>query len=992
MIQKQIIKMLKHHFGEVKQIEDGIIRCQKLYHNKPFKVFYLDFTNNWLSLNDVSKELEHYLESVIQNDYYKNAGYLQWNYYYIFVSCNEKITRNFDKKEMIERDKLYARKYIMTLSQLKEWLIKTENIGKRSSVKIEGDLGVEWIKKLKQNKLDVVFLNEQYVNGVNRYIQGNPILEHKGRNNGKVKVNVCAISKINKLKLLNYRKYPSIKEFEFGRVNLIKGVNGSGKTSLFEAIELLICGTTKRNFKIDESANDILAEINKDKETIKFTHGNNKLFKERDKHWYNTITAGNVRSKIYERFNKFNFFNSDAAYQLSYGNQEEIRKAFEDIAIGDEINWLEDRLKKFKDRFYDKLKYYNNIINDSEKELRENKKLLDKISEIDNSPENFFKKLITEAIQNNWIVDISEKDIATNFEMDISSAKYYISNIFSESDWIGSISQDKAEIEFNKLKMAQENVNRIEQGINNIKHKLEFKEKEHIELKSVIQLMLSADCYLKDDKISQLEGIKEKVDNVSKELSKLVKIKKAFSEVDPELFLNPNEKLAEYKSGLRTEIEELEIKLKKVVKGIKEIENNLDQLNIIVTEIKEKGKEYLKLKQDATECPLCHTIYPKSKLIQHIEEVKKGFRDSKGLKYLMDERTKISNKLTILKNNEANLTKLKEVLYLYHTDADIEGKTITEALNDIRNAIKLINQLSDQLIKLKNTQLYFDEKGLIAKDFISIKDQLFSKNVLIDKNYDKLKIKYQDKLKTIQKIIKIARLDIVDSNNRLNNLLEEVDIPIGNTKLLNERIKKIESAMGNYNGLNKIILLDSKTTLITIERNVNMISKLFERYKKLKEKKKENDLRIKISNKKIQELQKKIESNSPFRNNAKKACETITDILNNNSKTDFLKDFIGLNKKLTEISAGQRTALALSVFLTMNFKLKNGPDIILFDEPMTNIDDLNALSFIDYLRDLVTRSDKQVFFATANEDLSYLFKKKFGFLKDSELKEFILVR
>ena len=658
-----------------------------------------------------------------------------------------------------------------------------------------------------------------------------------------------------------------------------------------------------------------------------------------------------------------------------------------------------------------------------------NIKLLDEIGKIDKQPEKFFKELVTEVKRINWIIGISKEDIVTKLEKDISSAKYFINNIFSESDWIDHINQEKAEEELNKLKKIKENVTLIEKEINNIKRRIKGKKDEYIEFENVNQLILSAGRYFKDEKISQLESLKEKTDNVSKEHSKLLKIKEAFSTVDHEVYLGSKENLAEYEAKLRAETEDLEIELKEVVKEINETENNFNQLDKIVTEIKAKGKEYLQLKQDATICPLCYTKHEKGRLIQLVEEVKKGFQDSEGLKQLLDTRTKITNRLTILKTEEANLIKLKEVLYLHYGDADIRDKKIVESLKDIRYAIKSINKSDEQLTTLKNTQLYFDEKGINAMEFIGLKDQLDGKGVKIDENYDKLKTEYQDKLKTIQRVIKIEQLAIEDSNNKLNNLLEKVGIPVESTKLLDERIRKVESATENYNELNKIISLDSKTALTTIERNTNKISVLFGRYKELKKEKKENELRIKASNQKIEELQKKIKSNIPFRVNAKKAYDAIIDILENHGKTEFLMEFIEVNKneivdifkaihtprefddllfqegnlslkrinsdidaELTEISAGQRAALALSVFLALNLKLKNGPNIILFDEPVTNIDDLNVLSFIDYLRELVINSNRQVFFATANENLSYLFKKKFGFLKDNELKEFILER
>ncbi|MCH8980739.1 hypothetical protein IH922_01830, partial [candidate division KSB1 bacterium] len=102
----------------------------------------------------------------------------------------------------------------------------------------------------------------------------------------------------------------------------------------------------------------------------------------------------------------------------------------------------------------------------------------------------------------------------------------------------------------------------------------------------------------------------------------------------------------------------------------------------------------------------------------------------------------------------------------------------------------------------------------------------------------------KEKWKTIKRVIKIEQLAIEDSNDKLNNLLEEVGIPVESAKLLDERIRKVESTIENYNELNKIISLASKTALTTIERNVNKISELFGRYKELKREKKENELRI----------------------------------------------------------------------------------------------------------------------------------------------------
>ena len=83
---------------------------------------------------------------------------------------------------------------------------------------------------------------------------------------------------------------------------------------------------------------------------------------------------------------------------------------------------------------------------------------------------------------------------------------------------------------------------------------------------------------------------------------------------------------------------------------------------------------------------------------------------------------------------------------------------------------------------------------------------------------------------------------------------------------------------------------------------------------------------------------------------------------------------------LSEISTGQRAAFALSIFLAQNSQLLSAPPVMLIDDPIAHVDDLNALSFLDYLRDVALDDKRQIFFATANEKIATLFERKFDFL------------
>jgi len=88
-------------------------------------------------------------------------------------------------------------------------------------------------------------------------------------------------------------------------------------------------------------------------------------------------------------------------------------------------------------------------------------------------------------------------------------------------------------------------------------------------------------------------------------------------------------------------------------------------------------------------------------------------------------------------------------------------------------------------------------------------------------------------------------------------------------------------------------------------------------------------------------------------------------------------------RTLDQVSTGQRAAFALSIFLARNRTAGAAPPMLLIDDPIAHIDDLNALSFLDYLRDLAVNSGRQIFFATADTRVASLFSKKFSFLGES---------
>ena len=100
----------------------------------------------------------------------------------------------------------------------------------------------------------------------------------------------------------------------------------------------------------------------------------------------------------------------------------------------------------------------------------------------------------------------------------------------------------------------------------------------------------------------------------------------------------------------------------------------------------------------------------------------------------------------------------------------------------------------------------------------------------------------------------------------------------------------------------------------------------------------------------------------------------------------------GQEATLSQISTGQRAAFALSIFLAQNAQLTAAPPVILIDDPIAHIDDLNSLSFLDYLREVALTGRRQIYFATANDKLATLFERKFDFLGAENFRRFDLRR
>jgi hypothetical protein len=148
----EINSLLEQYYGGDKVIQVGnrnIFRCLKVTEsNVPYEIDYVDATGDWLDADFLSK-----MESEIGVDFFRNDGFLQWNYYYYILSDPNVIKAHRRLKQEIENDTFYARKEVISSAQFEDRLRShLRPMPVRSGAKVDSsrtsDLYDRWVEEL----------------------------------------------------------------------------------------------------------------------------------------------------------------------------------------------------------------------------------------------------------------------------------------------------------------------------------------------------------------------------------------------------------------------------------------------------------------------------------------------------------------------------------------------------------------------------------------------------------------------------------------------------------------------------------------------------------------------------------------------------------------------------------------------------------------------------------------------------------------------------
>jgi chromosome segregation protein len=451
--------------------------------------------------------------------------------------------------------------------------------------------------------------------------------------------------------------------------------------------------------------------------------------------------------------------------------------------------------------------------------------------------------------------------------------------------------------------------------------------------------------------------------------------------------------------------------------------------------LKDAAQEALKSSENPDMCPVCRTVHASGALMHLIEELTSGPETSLEVQSLAE-----SLSLAEQEDNEARRS-AAGVEFYQKTAAllQLEGSTPNEVLEELVGLRERTSQAQLELQRvtkegqdLRNAGFSSNEADLVWGRIAGLFEPEVS-SLTVDVASGERQRQW-DALEATRKALGECRRNIdalvqsilsVSRSVNLDGWVTQVQ-RVGSFASLVALQDEFTAASNSAEGLRSYLEVGDDVPLFEVQARIAGVASAFKQADEASRSDSESsaeqqDLPSKIENWKLalgkarseenalHEAGKVLDDlleNASLQNATREALDAIGDQINEvfsriHSPREY--EYVGSSDvllqaadsheahSLAQVSTGQRAAFALSIFLARNRTATSAPPVLLVDDPIAHIDDLNALSFLDYLRDVAVNSGRQIFFATADTRVASLFSKKFSFMGEA-FKTITLVR
>jgi ABC-type lipoprotein export system ATPase subunit len=996
--------------------EMDMVRCERSYKDLKRSVY---FFRRSPTLPD-DQELVRIHREIVSPSYFKSQDASRWSHFVIFVADDAaKEAQEFrTRQQQIEDDKNYARKLVIYDSELEEFI-------DHSVAPIATDAPAQSVANIWSEKLQAAGLGQIEADAVRapraplvRDIRAGTLHREPAPAKTKGSKSTAQTAIINSIRHFHVERYGMRRlsgDFEFGRVNLIRGPNGSGKTSLLEALEVYFCGATFRSDGKPESFTGYATFTDNIAQRVPFKPLSNEQYRQKDQRWYGRTT--NRGNRLYEGFARFHFLNTDAAVHFSSkGDLQNLTDALSKIALGPDAAYTWNRIGEFEQDISKELPPLDTSLGNLEKSVATAHARLSALQTV--SPQTEVQLGLVN--QHLHLLAWPNTELpAAGAEVAWFNQYVALRSFVAAGTGMGAYSSIDA---INKtqaiLGSDLENLTQLEARKKTLTQERAALDKARATLEERRTRTRRIDLYFRSGfptlRKAQIEseGARVEISRSQIAASDLDNLLSVAADIEQR-----NSTLSSFQGGVRERLESARQRLALVEQRRAETQSQLRASDALTADIRALGRRYAELVAHADSCPLCRTDMSMKVLLDRIDRVTGQSDHAAELEKLSKELSEENERIRLLTAASLTATKLAQA------SPDAPQALLIDASNQSRQLDQRLNDVSVQIAQFHTQMEALRKQGYTDDE----NAQLIA---LIQRDLKAVDSKNTIDAETVNQMLSAQEtfgVTLDDQESALFKSLEDVDRNAGELSKrhgvlpdsLRKHLQELQDAFRNvshaFDDLPDAVRQRFSTDIPHLLTNAKQTTKALDELNTQIHTERSRNSEIQVLQRQVAREAEQMRSTKLERDRLAAALAVLHDLQGNHSLNSGLSAFLTgnldaiqriftkihvpheltlsnlanckLNRvgvkepaDLTEISTGQRAALMLSIFLTLNLSLRAGPPIMLIDDPIAHIDDLNALSFLDFLADVAESEKRQIFFATANEKLGNLFQKKMEFL------------
>lgn len=1010
-------------YPDVSQVSDTAVRFARVADAKTYAIYYIDITQK---LPDTMDALTRYQDRTIGQHYFEGPRSLQWSNYLFFLQPPAALRKKetIEAKHLIEADRAYARKFVLDENALEAILappsIETPNVGSQLTVM------TTWAAKLTQpGLLEAVFDEDldipKRVALITRADGERPPPDLTTALPARASEPLPFISHFE---IKKFRPFPKPPSYDFGLVNLIVGPNAVGKTSLMEAIELFYCGRTKRDpekrprYSFDAIMSDGSRE-----------HANNQrnaqFFRHRNLHWYG---QPEIRTNdLYWSFSLFNFLNTDAAVGIGESTKT-LSENLASLLVGPEASKVWDNILRLSGELETRVRETSGTVAEQQRDHDRIAAQLEAEARLAKESDTIKAKLDAMMRKLKWTPPTAEDDEERAASLASALSEYAsLAEQAADLAWapapvtVQGLSTycidrakalDAADAVLKQWKALTTERAKREAELKDLKKALELAREARLLIEAEIPRR-SIEATRHRETAAQLAAILAGAESIEAQaLAGLLEatLKTALKQT------------AAARETARVALQTNQRRLSDFT-ALREKSVSLGQ------QLRSIAEEILGSTARPDECPLCHTQFAEGELAVHIHSGLDAELEATGQALILQVR----NDDAALGAARA-LNEQMELLIAFARRAGVpQDATVSATLKLLAERRRRLEDTTTALQRLDTELRELETRNLSQTRFQRVLDQLARLGHPLETHTFEGVAKHEaDLSKAIagceREITRLAtEMERVQGelNKHIGPDVANVDDAAAIIGRDRQRVTAVRALLAKLAHFAQRFQWPARSPLVELVVNCRSMRSVAAELQTALQREAQQARAHSATVAHRDDLAKRLARGKILLERLDGARQTLSDLKETNSLTTAMeatleenrgvienifgrihapKEFKELGKsfdtlirddgekaKLSEISTGQRAAFALSIFLARNSQLVSAPRVILIDDPIAHVDDFNALSFLDYLRDLVITGSRQIFFATANDKIAALFERKFDFMGE-EYRRFNLSR